>query len=202
MELYLTLFSIAVLIFSAVFHEYMHGWTANQLGDATAKYAGRLTLDPRKHIDLFGTILLPIFLYLISGFVFGYAKPVPYNPYNLKYHKWGPAIVGVAGPLSNLFLALVFGFLASLTADIVLLRLLYIIVNINVLLAVFNLVPIPPLDGSKILYALLPTSAQHIKAVLDRYGIILVFFFVFFLFKILSPIIKWVTELFFMFNVS
>src|SRR3990167_5871308 len=103
------IFYIAVLIFSVVVHEVSHGYAYLALGDRTAKYAGRLTLNPVSHFDLFGSFLLPLFTYFTTGFIFGWAKPVPYNPYNLRNQKWGPAIVGAAGPLSNIFLAVFFG---------------------------------------------------------------------------------------------
>ncbi|PJC52540.1 MAG: site-2 protease family protein, partial [Candidatus Magasanikbacteria bacterium CG_4_9_14_0_2_um_filter_42_11] len=103
-----TIFLIFVIVFSAIIHEYSHGWMANQLGDQTAKYAGRLTLNPLKHIDPIGSILLPLIL-IPTGFLFAYAKPVPYNPYNLRDQKWGSLKVAIAGPLSNFILAFIFG---------------------------------------------------------------------------------------------
>ena len=187
-------------------HEYAHGWMADQLGDPTARYAGRLTLDPRAHVDKFGTILLPLMMLvmgLVTGsyFLFAYAKPVPYNPYNLRNQKWGPAAVAVAGPLSNLLIAVVFGtiirfvpvssqFLANF------LSFLYIVVYANVLLAVFNLVPIPPLDGSKVLYAILPDSMWNVRKFLEQYSLFILIFFIFFLFRFISPIIGFLTEWF------
>lgn len=200
------LFYFIIIIPSAVIHEYAHGWMAWQLGDSTAKYAGRLTLDPRAHIDKWGTIILPLFLYFVSGggFMFAYAKPVPYNPYNLKYQKWGPALVGLAGPAANILTALIFGlafrFLGSpgavslsVSASFLnpLALFFAIIAQINIVLAVFNLVPIPPLDGSKILYALLPDSAYAVRDFLDRYGFYILLFFIFFAFELISPVINW-----------
>jgi Zn-dependent protease len=155
-----------------------------------------LTIDPRPHIDLWGTILLPIILFVSTGgrFLFAYAKPVPYNPYNLKDQKWGPALVGLAGPVANLLLATAVALIMrvlnlSSVAAYPLSFYLGIIVLANITLMVFNLVPLPPLDGSKILYALLPDSMQGVKNFLDRYGFMLVLIFVFFLFDLLSPII-------------
>jgi len=186
------IFYFLVIIPSAIIHEYAHGWVADSLGDPTAKYAGRLTINPLAHIDLWGTILMPLMLSILTGgrFLFAYAKPVPYNPYNLKNQKWGPAVVAIAGPAANFLLAVCFAVLlrflppGSGTASLV-----AIIVYANIMLMVFNLVPIPPLDGSKILYAILPDSAVNVKVFLERYGFIILLFFVFFLFELISPII-------------
>jgi Zn-dependent protease len=170
---------------------------ADRLGDPTARYAGRLTLDPRAHIDLWGTILLPLFLSVMSGgsFLFAYAKPVPYNPYNLRNQKWGPAWVALAGPMANLLLAASFAVLLRFLPVSTFSLLIAVIVQANVVLMVFNLVPIPPLDGSKILYAILPDSAVGIRNFLDRYGFIILLFFVFFLFELISPIIDVIFKL-------
>lgn len=192
MDIIPQLFFFIVMIPSAIFHEYMHGWVADQLGDPTARYAGRLTLNPIVHIDLLGTLVLPLLLFLGSGgrFLFAYAKPVPYNPYNLKNQQWGPALVAIAGPSANFILAILFGLvlrfapISAITHEFV-----KVIVYANVLLGVFNLVPIPPLDGSKILYAILPSSLDWLKSTLDRYGIILLLFFMIFLFQWLYPVI-------------
>lgn len=164
---------------------------AERLGDPTAKYAGRLTLDPRSHIDLFGTILLPIFLFFSTGgrFMFAYAKPVPYNPYNLRDQRFGPALVGVAGPLANFLIALALAACMRIFPGIAANEFVGIIVYINIALMVFNLVPIPPLDGSKVLFALLPDSTRTLKYNLERYGSIFLFIFVVFFFSIISPII-------------
>src|SRR3989338_7033725 len=138
------IFSIAVLIMSIVIHEVSHGLAANALGDPTAKYQGRLTLNPIKHLDPFGSVLLPVMTYLVGGFIFGWAKPVPYNPYNLKNQRWGPAVVGAAGPLSNLIVALGFALLLRFFAagfPSSLAEIFTSIIFINILLAIFNLVP-------------------------------------------------------------
>ena len=190
-------FYFIIIVPSSIIHEYMHGWVANQLGDPTAKYAGRLSLDPRVHIDLWGTIIMPIVLFVFSGgsFMFAYAKPVPFNPYNLRHGKWGPAIVGAAGPLANLAVAAVFGSFIRFFPYAAVSSMLAIIVYSNVMLAIFNLVPIPPLDGSKILYALLPPSMDNVRAFLDRYGFFILLFFIFYAFQVISPIIQWVFTL-------
>jgi len=196
MEFIHTIFFFIVLIASAIIHEYMHGWMAKQLGDKTAEYAGRLTLNPKSHIDPWGSILLPIGLYLISGgsFLFAYAKPVPYNPYNLRDGKWGPVKVALAGPAANFFLAAAFGIFIRLvySFDLVqfaeLLPFFSIIVYTNILLGVFNMVPIPPLDGSKLLFALLPEKAAKLKMFFAQYGIFILFGFIFFGFPLIAPI--------------
>src|SRR3989338_7191179 len=114
----LGVFQVLVLIFSVVIHEVSHGVMANSLGDPTAKNLGRLTLNPLKHLDFFGSILLPLFTFFAGGFVFGYAKPVPYNPNNLRDRKYGPAKVAIAGPLSNIILAILFGLTLRFLPDI------------------------------------------------------------------------------------
>lgn len=186
------IFYFLVIIPSAIIHEYAHGLVADKLGDPTARYAGRLTIDPRAHVDWWGTILMPIALYIITGgrFLFAYAKPVPYNPYNLKNQKWGPAMVALAGPAANLLLAIAFAFLIRVLPFSNLTSILSIIVYANIMLLVFNLLPIPPLDGSKILYAVLPASAHKIKFFLDQYGFVILLFFVFFLFEFITPVIN------------
>ena len=145
---------------SAVLHEFMHGFAADRLGDPTARYAGRLTLNPIVHLDPFGSVLLPVLLALSgSPFLFGWAKPVPYNPYNLmKAPKWGEAIVAFAGPAANFAIALFVGLLIRTNLLPDLNSVFFMVVVINVMLGIFNLIPIPPLDGSKILSAILPYS--------------------------------------------
>ncbi len=187
---------LALIIPSAIIHEYAHGWMADQLGDPTARYAGRLTLNPMAHIDPIGTFALPIILGFVSGgtFMFAYAKPVPFNPYNLKYPRWGPAMVGAAGPLSNLLLALVFALIIPFSSGVIT-SVLVGVVFVNIMLAVFNLVPIPPLDGSKLLYASLPRSAEHVKRFLDRYGLIIFFIFIFYGGRLIAPIMFYLLQL-------
>lgn len=163
MPLELAIFWIAVLIFSVIVHEVMHGVAAEKLGDPTARLEGRITLNPLPHIDLFGSIILPAALVLTgSSFVIGWAKPVPYNPYNFRRGgKWGEAIVAGVGPASNLALALLCGLLLRLGVFSGLSEILIIFVFVNTILFLFNLIPIPPLDGSKVLEALLPRSVQY-----------------------------------------
>ncbi len=198
MEYLPLLFFFLVIIPSAIIHEYAHGWMADQLGDPTAKYAGRLSLDPRVHVDKWGTLLMPLLLFVMTGgrFLFAYAKPVPFNPYNLRNQRWGPALVAIAGPLSNLFLALVFGLLTRFLPPSNMTLFFSIIVYANVLLAIFNLVPIPPLDGSKILFAVLPDSQYKLKMALEKYGFMILLGFIFFGFQYITPIIQYLYLLF------
>jgi len=181
------------LILGAIIHEYAHGWTADQLGDPTARNAGRLTLNPIAHIDLFGTIILPILMLLSFGSAFGYAKPVPYNPYNLNNKKRDPVLIGLSGPASNLMLAIILGLIIRLFPSSQLALPLSVGVFVNILLAIFNLVPIPPLDGSKLLLAILPES--NFKQNFERYGFVILIFFIFTLFQYLTPLINFVYSL-------
>jgi len=151
------IFYFVILIFSVILHEVAHGHAANMLGDPTARLAGRLTLNPIKHADPIGSVLLPLLCALSPGsFIFGWAKPVPYNPYNLhRAPRWGEAIVAGAGPATNLAIALFFAAIARLVPGSELTPVCFIAVIVNIWLALLNLIPIPPLDGSKILSALL-----------------------------------------------
>lgn len=185
------IFIILILILSVVIHEVSHGYAAQMLGDPTARLAGRLTLNPLKHLDPFGSVIIPALLVLSkAGFLIGWAKPVPYNPYNLRNARWGEAIVAGAGPLTNIFIAVVFGLLIRLGTIYDFLSPAFVeiagyVVFINILLAIFNLLPIPPLDGSKVLKSLLPYKAAYkydaFVEFFTRYGMIasLIFIFVF-----------------------
>lgn len=162
MDIVSAVFLVAVIIFSAIIHEVMHGYAADKLGDPTARYAGRLTLNPIPHIDIFGSIILPLLLVLSgSPIFFGYAKPVPYNPYNLRPGRFSEAIVAGAGPASNAVIALIFAALIRLSVLPVSSDFFFLIVVVNVMLCIFNLIPIPPIDGSKVLEAFLPRSWQY-----------------------------------------
>lgn len=194
-----TMLFIAVLVMSVVVHEVAHGYAADYLGDPTARLQGRLTLNPIPHIDPIGSILVPAALALLPGnIIFGWAKPVPYNPNNIA-NRYGNALVAVAGPASNIILAGLAGAifqLTPLTAGAPLGVFLLAIILINIVLAVFNLVPIPPLDGSKILFDFLPARFNHIRRSLEQYGFIILLFFIFFAIEIIQPVIFGLFQLF------
>ncbi len=159
---------VIALLLSISFHEFSHAFAANALGDKTPKYEGRLTLNPLAHLDPMGTVLL-----ILVGF--GWGKPVPFNPYNLKYHRFGPAIVSLAGPIANFILVLFFVAvlkvlqISGLNSDAVT-QLFVIIIILNTVLMLFNLIPLAPLDGSKVLYSFLPASLSDLPAKMEQYG--------------------------------
>ncbi|MBI2475910.1 MAG: site-2 protease family protein [Candidatus Taylorbacteria bacterium] len=196
-----SLFSILILVMSVVIHEVCHGYAAEALGDPTARYAGRLTLNPLKHLDLLGSIIVPFVLSLIPPYiVFGWAKPVPVNPYNLKNQRWGEVLVAAAGPGSNLLIALFFGLLIRFNGVYQFLPRSFLsiaasLVFINLLLAIFNLVPIAPLDGSKIFFGSLPARFLEAKDWLERHSLILFLFFIFFLWQFIDPVITFLFRL-------
>ena len=170
---------LLVILFSMTLHEAMHAFMGYFLGDDTAKREGRLTLNPIKHIDPFLTILLPIILAISGAPIFGGAKPVPFNPDRVRYDEWGAALVALAGPLTNLLIAFVaFGVmvLAGMPGGSSAFGLvLTTIISVNLGFFVFNMIPIPPLDGSRVLYALAPEFVRRGMEVLERYGIVVVF---------------------------
>lgn len=185
---------------SIVIHEVSHGFVAEYFGDQTARFAGRLTLNPIKHLDLFGSILLPIFLVLShSPFLFGWAKPVPYNPNNLSNEKWGTIAVASAGVLANLSIAIIFGIVIRLTSGLSLPASFYFITStiviVNLALGIFNLIPIPPLDGSKILFSFLPESLKRFVLPYEQYSLILLIIFIVFFSNYLFPIISYLFSL-------
>lgn len=152
-----------ILIFSIIVHEVAHGWAADNLGDPTARYAGRLTLNPIPHIDFLGSIVLPIISSLSpGGFLFGWAKPVPYNPYNLtRTPHWGETIVAAAGPLMNFILAIIFAILPRFWVNPTFAEICFIGILVNLWLGILNLIPVPPLDGSKVLSGILPKAFAY-----------------------------------------
>ena len=196
-----TIFYIAILIMSIVIHEVSHGFAAEHFGDDTAREAGRLTLNPIKHLDIFGSIILPAFLVLThAGFLFGWAKPVPYDPRNFKNERLGTFAVAAAGVSANFILAIIFGFIIRfLPSFVVVPQNFYFITSaiviVNLALGIFNLVPLPPLDGSKILFSLLPNSAASFLYVLEQYSIFLLLIFIIFFADVLSPILAFLFEL-------
>lgn len=180
--------SIAVLVMSVVIHEVSHGYAAYLLGDPTAKHAGRLTLNPLAHLDWFGSVILPALLAFAGGVIFGWAKPVPYDPTRLRGGRWGPVGVALAGPASNLIIALVCAALVRLPAVQTFLgaggtQLLLSVVFLNIVLAVFNLLPVPPLDGSKLLFALLPLRFRHFEELFWRYQLVIFIILLFVIFN-------------------
>jgi len=197
------------LIFAIVFHEVAHGWVANRLGDPTARDLGRLTLNPIPHIDLIGTIIMPLMLFLLTDgrMLFGYAKPVPINPHNFKDPKKGMALSSLAGPGVNIVMAVICSFLLRVVmaglegrvpetvwswfATPVTLMLGYGII-INVVLAVLNMIPIPPLDGSRVVYWLLPDRQAAVYYRLEPYGtfILMALIMLGVLGKIMTPLIR------------
>ncbi len=213
-------FTIFALIMSVILHEYAHGWVAYKLGDYTAKDAGRLTLNPMAHLDLFGSIILPLLLILSkTGFILGWAKPVPYNPYNLRDQKYGDLKVALGGPGTNFLLAILFGLFARLMPLPAMLKqnlvinyfsgnhdfllnqmqgsimtsifvLSIIAVFINLLLMIFNLMPIPPLDGSKVLMTFLSADWKAKFHKIEPYGIFIILFLLMFgFFSLIWPVL-------------
>lgn len=170
---------IIVILLSMTLHEAMHAFTSYWLGDDTAKLQGRLTLNPLAHIDPFLTLLLPIGLAIAGLPIFGGAKPVPFNPYRVKYGEFGAALVGVAGPLTNLVIAFIaFGIFAlagAPSAGSTLGMVLQLTVIVNLGFFIFNILPIPPLDGSRVLYALAPEGARRVMEIIEQYGVLLIF---------------------------
>lgn len=172
---------IGVILLSMTLHEAMHGFVAYWLGDETARLEGRLTLNPLRHIDPFLTIVLPVMLAIAGLPIFGGAKPVPFNPRNLRYGEWGVALVAAAGPLTNLLIAFVcYGLYVATgdTQDTAIGMILSVATLVNLGFFVFNILPIPPLDGSRVMYALAPEFIRRGMEFIERYGLIVVFLLV------------------------
>jgi Zn-dependent protease len=177
------LYLVPILLISLTVHEVSHGWVAYRMGDPTAKSHGRLSLNPLKQLDPIGTAMF-IITYLFWGVVFGWAKPIPISPYYFKNRQRGMAIVGAAGPASNFIMAVIFGLIlrfagppleeAGTSTAVVILNVLFMFVQINIVLGVFNLLPIPPLDGSRVVGAFLPRRAYEYWVAIDRYGFMII----------------------------
>lgn len=202
------IFVITILIISVIAHELAHGYAALWFGDPTARLAGRLTLNPLAHLDLVGSFIVPV-LTFFGGFIIGWAKPVPYNPHNLGGSKYVEAFVAGAGPLTNVFIALVFSALIQLNIafsffPVQFHELLLIVVYVNLILAVINLIPVPPIDGSKVLSSLLPFHLhqrylrfQAFIQNLGFFGLLAILFLILFVFgRYLFFAILWLTALF------
>lgn len=188
---------VVVLIISIIFHEVAHGYAADKLGDPTARLAGRLSLNPLVHIDWIGSVIIPFFL-VISGapFVLGWAKPVPFNTQNMKHPKRDSVIVALAGPFTNIILALIASFVFHLGVfgEGGSLFLVSIIIT-NIALAIFNLVPIPPLDGHHVLFALIPDTFYRAKQFLKQYSFIILIVFVMYGWQLISPVIMNIVQI-------
>jgi len=194
-QIIVKLFLYLIIVISAVFHEYAHGFAAYRLGDSTAKNEGRLTLNPLAHLDPIGTVALPLFLLLTSGMFIGWAKPVPYNPHNLRDKKYGDLKVAVVGPLTNLAIAIVLGlilrffeFFTLYAGQPIFLEFIGLIVYINIFLALFNLIPFPPLDGSKIIMDLFPKFWRYFEQI----GFLGIFLAIILSFLFISPIAQFI----------
>jgi Zn-dependent protease len=184
---------IILIAYSIILHEIAHGYVAYKLGDPTAKVYGRLTLNPLAHIDPIGTIILPLMTFFFGGFIFGWAKPVPYNPYYFRNPKRDSKLVGLAGPLVNFCLAILFSMIIKFNLLPNIYEVFLTLIRINFLLAVFNLLPIPPLDGSR-LY--LPSLPLNLQIYLENIGFILIFFALFFLWPIIRTIVDFLMNIF------
>ena len=197
-----SLIAFLIFIYSIILHEIAHGWVADRLGDPTARFSGRLTLKPWPHIDPLMSILLPFFLYFTgSPVIIGSAKPVPIDPYNLRNIKKDMGLIGLAGPATNLLIALCLSLIARLSLAFFPSQIIYDITQqaafMNIILAVFNLIPIPPLDGGRVAVALLPSNYSDALASLENYGMMIVLFLLLFPILPIQPLISSVANFIF-----
>lgn len=186
--IYLAILLPSILV-SITLHEAMHAYVGHWLGDDTAFHEGRLTLNPIVHIDPLTTIALPIFLAIIGLPPFGAAKPVPFNPFKIKWGEWGEALVGVAGPLTNLALAIIAGLILRL-ADLtgMLENVFLVFATVNLAFFIFNLIPFPPLDGSRVLYAIAPDGIRSVMRMIEATGFMGILIFMFLIFPLIRPV--------------
>lgn len=197
-----TVFTIVILIISVVFHELAHGTVADWLGDPTARLAGRLTLNPFAHLEWLGSFIVPLLCILSgTGFMIGWAKPVPFNPNHLRNRRWGPALVAAAGPLVNILIAVIFAIVFRVLLGtnnpslIAFAQMASMIVVVNISLAIFNLIPIPPLDGCHLLGALFPRYRVWSESLLRGYGFVIMILVILVAGSIISPAILFFAHL-------
>ena len=196
MNILLLLFILIIVVGSVILHELPHGLMAYWLGDRTAKDAGRLTFNPIKHIDPFMSIIVPVVLYILGGPVFGGAKPVPINKYNLKWQEWGMALVAIAGPFTNLLIAFISFLIGHFTGSLYGVNgelpqfIMTELVLINLGFTIFNIIPIPPLDGSRVLYAISPDSVRNLLQSMEQYGLIIIYALIVILGQVFSGIMS------------
>jgi Zn-dependent protease len=191
---------LLILVTSLTFHEAMHAFMSHWLGDTTAKDLGRLSLNPLKHVDPFTTVLLPLVLLLLGLPPFLIAKPVPFNPYRVRFGDYGAALVGLAGPLSNLLLALVAVSImrvSGVATGTTIYQISSLFVQLNIAVFVFNMIPFPPLDGSRVLYAFAPEPLRKVMQQIESFGMTGIFIFMFLLFPLLIPIVNFLNNFFF-----
>jgi Zn-dependent protease len=192
----MNILSILILIVSIVAHEVAHGLAALWQGDRTAKDAGRLTLNPIAHVDIVGSILVPVGLFLLSSpFLFGWAKPVPINPYNFRNVKYGEALVAFAGPLVNIIFVTIFTLLIHFVPmNAVYMTVCQTAILVNLVLALFNLIPIPPLDGSKILFAFIPQTYYKLRKLLEARNFLFLMIVIILVWNVFQPAVWWIFE--------
>ncbi|MDZ7785776.1 MAG: site-2 protease family protein [Candidatus Saccharibacteria bacterium] len=185
--------AIACILVSMTLHEAMHAYSSYWLGDDTAKLQGRLSLNPLKHIDPILTIAIPALLALSGGPIFGAARPVPFNPFRVKFEEFGAALVGIAGPLTNLVLALAgAGILRLFIGDMsqTVINVFVIFIQVNIGFFVFNMIPFPPLDGSRVFYAVAPEPVQNVMRTIESFGLMGLFLFLFVALPVISPVLS------------